>query len=51
MATMGQKGNTIDNDEQSISTAMSNFTSSRIGSSGDDNATTKARIMRGGSGK
>lgn len=51
MMTMGQKsGNTIDHDEQSISTAMSNFTSSRIGSSGDD-TTTKARIMRGGSGK
>ena len=28
---------------------MSNFTSSRIGSSGDD--TTKARKLRGGSGK
>lgn len=51
MMTMGQKsGNTLDHDEQSISTAMSNFTSSRIGSSGDDTQT-KARIMRAGSGK
>lgn len=50
MMTMGQRGNTLDHDEQSISTAMSNFTSSRIGSSGDD-TTAKARMIRGGSGK